>query len=81
MNNQLPPKFLHLNEKIVEVIDNFNLVQYQTLNIQDEESIDGLIAQMDSLVQYDEFRLPREDLLPNEDQDGDNANEDHDMEY
>jgi hypothetical protein len=28
MNNQLPPKFLHLNEKIVEVIDNFNLVQY-----------------------------------------------------
>lgn len=80
MNQSLPPKFLELNQKIVEVIDNFNMVQYQTLDINDEESVDNLINQLDSLVQYDEFRLPREHLLPNEDVD-EEGNGDQDMDY
>lgn len=51
----------------MEVIDNFNMVQFIPLNIMDEESIDTIIQQIDSVVQYDEFRLPKESLLPNED--------------
>jgi hypothetical protein len=58
MNKEMPPKYLELNKKIVEVIDNFNMVQYIPLNIQDEESVDSLIHHMDTVVQYDEFRLP-----------------------
>lgn len=43
------------------------MVQFIPLNIMDEESIDTVIQQIDSVVQYDEFRLPKESLLPNED--------------
>eukprot|EP00347_Sterkiella_histriomuscorum_P008180 403346075 len=67
INSNLPPKFYELNTRIVEVIDNFNMVQYVPLNIQDEESIDTIMQQIDSVVQYDEFRLPKESLLPNDD--------------
>ena len=75
MNKEMPPKYLELNKKIVEVIDNFNMVQYIPLNIQDEESEDSLIHHMDTLVQYDEFRLPQEHLLPREDGENDYGNE------
>lgn len=46
------------------------MVQYIPLNIQDEESIDGLIMQIDSVVQYDEFRMPKEGMLGEDNQDG-----------
>ena len=32
-------KYLGLNQKLFEVIENFNMVQYTTSNIMDEESI------------------------------------------
>ena len=32
-------KFFALNEKIVDVVDNFWSVNFQALNIQDEESV------------------------------------------
>ena len=67
MNKSAPSKYLELNKKVVEVIDNFNMVQYLPLNIQDEESVDALIHHIDSVVQYDEFRLPNDNLLPRED--------------
>lgn len=43
MGDYFPPKFYELNKRIVEVIDNFNMVQYVPLNIKDEESIDTII--------------------------------------
>ena len=33
MNNFFSPKFYELNKRIVEVIDNFNMVQFVPLNI------------------------------------------------
>lgn len=33
MNSFFSPKFYELNKRIVEVIDNFNMVQYIPLNI------------------------------------------------
>ena len=53
-------KYLKLNEKLFEVIENFNLVQYTTSNIQDEESIQNLILHIDNLVQYDEYKMPKD---------------------
>ena len=79
VNQFFSPKYYELNKRIVEVIENFNLVQYQPLNIQDEESVDNVIQQIDMLVQYDEFRLPKESMMmdngdPNDD--GDNGDGD-----
>ena len=52
----------------MEVIDNFNMVQYIPLNIQDDDSVDAMITQIDLLVQYDEYRMPKEGNMPdNED--------------
>lgn len=50
VNSFFSPKYFELNKRIVEVIDNFNMVQYIPLNIQDEESVDTLIQQIDTIV-------------------------------
>ena len=43
-------KYMGLNQKLFEVIDNFNLVQYTQSDIQDEESITNIIMHIDNLV-------------------------------
>jgi hypothetical protein len=83
-NQFFSEKYFELNRRIVEVIDNFNMVQYIPLNIQEEESVDTIIQQIDLVVQYDEFRMPKESLLPPEDGDNQDDDEDYDgqrMEY
>ena len=50
VNQFFSPKFFELNKKIVDVIENFNLVQYIPLNIQDEDSVNTIIQQIDTLV-------------------------------
>ena len=53
-------KFFKLNQAIMGVIDNFSLVNYQQLNIQDEESVSVVMAAIDNLVQYDDYRMPQD---------------------
>ena len=43
-------KYKGLNEKLFEVIEGFNLVQYTTSDIQDEDSITNIIMHIDNLV-------------------------------
>lgn len=43
-------KFKKLNEALIGVIDNFSLVNYQLLDIQDEESIMHVMMQIDAMV-------------------------------
>lgn len=45
-------KLRSLTEKICEVIDQFNLIQYFPLNIKDEDSVMALQVQTDILMQY-----------------------------
>ena len=79
VNQFFSPKYYELNKKIVEVIENFNLVQYIPLNIQDEDSVDTIIQQIDLLVQYDEYRMPREgNMADNADQGDGGMMDDHD---
>lgn len=53
-------KFQKLNHAIMEVVDNFSSVNYQALDIQDEESINHVMIQIDNMVQYDEYRMPKD---------------------
>ena len=53
-------KFYKLNQQLFEVIENFNMVQYTTCNIQDEDSVANIIMLIDNLVQYDEYRMPKD---------------------
>jgi hypothetical protein len=64
VNQFFSPRYFELNKRIVEVIDNFNLVQYVPLNILDEDSLDAIMTQVDLLVQYDDYRMPKEAMMP-----------------
>jgi GTPase SAR1 family protein len=63
-----------LTEKICEVIDQFHLVQFQTLNIKDPDSIEILLSEIDSILQYYEsadYGDPEFDEKPETDPDSD----------
>jgi GTPase SAR1 family protein len=59
-----------LTEKICEVIDQFHVVQFQTLNVKDPESVERLLSEIDSILQYYEsadYGDPEFDEVPEHD--------------
>ena len=56
--NFFSQKFFKLNQVIVDVVDNFSMVNYQQLDIDNEESVQDLQVTIDNMVQYDENRMP-----------------------
>ena len=53
-------KYCNLNKKLFEVIENYNMVQYTTSDIQDPDSVHNLMLHIDNLVQYDEHKMPKD---------------------
>ena len=53
-------KFQKLNSVIIDVVDNFGLVNFFQLDISDEDSVNDIIGQLDNMVQYDEYRMPKD---------------------
>ena len=52
------------------------MVQYTTSDIQDEDSIANLMMHIDNLVQYDEYRMPRDSaFFDNKEEDGGDEND------
>ena len=52
-----------------EVIENFNMIQYTTVDISDEESLSNVLLLVDNLVQYDEYKIPKDShFLDNQDE-------------
>ena len=47
-------KFKKMNEKIASLLSDFNLVNYVTLDVSDEESIANVMYQIDICIQYGE---------------------------
>lgn len=70
LNARLPARFKKLNQAIAGVIDDYGLVNFLPLNINDEESMNDLLIYIDNAIQYGEGLEPREDML------GDEADED-----
>ena len=64
-----------LQEKVVDVIDNFAMIRYLPLNIEDEETQENLMMQIDSVVQYMEYQLPKENYPDEVDPEDDNERE------
>ena len=58
--NFFSKKFFKLNEVIIDIVDNFSLVNFALMDISDEEKINEVQAQIDNMVQYDEFRMPKD---------------------
>ena len=53
-------KYLKLNKALFDVLENFSMVQYTTCDISDENSLASVVILIDSLVQYDEYRMPKD---------------------
>lgn len=64
--------FQRLNRAVAQLIDDFSMVQFLQLDVQDEESVGGILSYIDDAIQYHEAQEPRE---PNDELD------DGDMDY
>lgn len=52
--------FKRLNRAVAQLIDDFSMVSYLQLNVQDEDSIGGILSYIDDAIQYHEAQEPRE---------------------
>eukprot|EP01130_Rhizamoeba_saxonica_P011347 TRINITY_DN4716_c0_g1_i1.p1 TRINITY_DN4716_c0_g1~~TRINITY_DN4716_c0_g1_i1.p1 ORF type:complete len:250 (-),score=56.53 TRINITY_DN4716_c0_g1_i1:22-771(-) len=60
-----PKRYHNLNIALAELIDDFNMVTFLPLNVQDEESITNIMSHVDFSMQYGEDLEPK-DLLNDE---------------
>lgn len=58
--NFFTKKFFKLNNMIMDVVDNFSMVNFIQLNIEDEDSVQELQMNIDNIIQYDENRMPND---------------------
>ncbi|SGY23684.1 BQ5605_C019g08968 [Microbotryum silenes-dioicae] len=59
-NRTTNPKFHALNSALVQLIEDFNMVQFLPLDVTDEESIGVILSHIDNAIQYGEHEEPKE---------------------
>lgn len=64
-------KFLNLNKALVDLLENYSLVNLIPLNINDEESIEEVLYNADLTLQYLDNQEPKEDFYEQPDQEED----------
>ncbi|KAL6717979.1 hypothetical protein ACLMJK_004064 [Lecanora helva] len=52
--------FKRLNRAVAQLIDDFSMVSYLQLDVQNEESLGGILSYIDDMIQYHEAQEPRE---------------------
>jgi GTPase SAR1 family protein len=62
--------FKRLNRAVAQLIDSFSMVSYLKLDVQDEDSVGGILSYIDDAIQFHEAQEPRE---PNDAIDFDDA--------
>lgn len=60
--------FKRLNQAVAQLIDDFSMVSFLKLDVQDEESVGAILSYIDDAIQYHEAQEPRE---PNDEIDED----------
>ncbi|KAJ5160321.1 GPN-loop GTPase 3 [Penicillium canariense] len=52
--------FKQLNRAVAQLIDDFSMVSFLQLDVQDEDSVAGILSHIDDAIQYHEAQEPRE---------------------
>ena len=52
--------FKRLNRAVAQLIDDFSMVSYLQLDVQDEDSVGGILSYIDDMIQYHEAQEPKE---------------------
>lgn len=63
--------FKRLNRAVAQLIDDFSMISFLQLDVQDEDSVGAILSYIDDAIQYHEAQEPREpnDELENADED------------
>ena len=63
--------FSKLNRAVAQLIDDFGMVSFLQLDVQQEDSVGAILSYVDDAIQYHEAQEPREpkDELPDDDMD------------
>ncbi|GAA5846955.1 hypothetical protein JCM5353_002544 [Sporobolomyces roseus] len=60
VNSKTNPKFHSLNSALVQLIEDFNMVQFLPLDVTDEDSVGVVLSHIDNAIQYGENEEPKE---------------------
>jgi GPN-loop GTPase len=52
--------FFRLNQAVAQLIDDFSMVSFLQLDVQDEDSVGAILSYIDDAIQYHEAQEPRE---------------------
>ncbi|KAL8803484.1 MAG: hypothetical protein Q9182_003181 [Xanthomendoza sp. 2 TL-2023] len=52
--------FRRLNKAVAQLVDDFSMVSFLQLDVQDEDSVGGILSYIDDAIQYHEAQEPRE---------------------
>lgn len=58
--------FTRLNQAVARLIDDFSMVSFLQLDVQDEDSVGAILSYIDEAIQYHEAQEPREPREPND---------------
>eukprot|EP00386_Alphamonas_edax_P002046 GDKI01006144.1.p1 GENE.GDKI01006144.1~~GDKI01006144.1.p1 ORF type:complete len:273 (-),score=65.40 GDKI01006144.1:18-836(-) len=62
LHDALPPKFKSLNQAMGQLLSEFAMVSFLTLNPKDEDSVGHVLNQIDYTIQYGEDLEPKDDF-------------------
>jgi hypothetical protein len=65
--------FQRLNKAVAQLIDDFSMVSFLQLDVQDEDSVGAILSYIDDAIQYHEAqepREPRDEMMDDEGDDG-----------
>lgn len=67
LNKTLPRKFRKLNNAIAGLIDDYGLVSFHPMDINDDDTVNVILVYVDNAIQYGEDLEPKENLQDEED--------------
>ncbi len=61
-NTMRGTSFHRLNKAVASLIDSFSMVSYLKLDVQDEDSVGGILSYIDDAIQFNEAQEPKEPI-------------------
>ena len=79
LNNLMGKKMKKLNSALINFVENYSLVQFNTLNLNDENSISAVLYNADNVLQYFESQEPKDNFFDGAERDLNGINYDDRM--
>jgi GTPase SAR1 family protein len=81
LSKNTPPKFKALNEALVQLVDDFDVVNFVPLDVRQEECLERIMILIDSATQYSEMLEPKEPVEYDQNQEQSDEENDYGGQY